>query len=247
MQHEGCISYYKERGRCRVKIERINENQIKCTLTSFDLSIRNLNLGELAYGNEKVRGLFRDMMQQAKREVGFEAEDTPVMIEAIPLSDESITLIISKVEEPEELDTRFARFSPAPDDIMPGFTPDSIPSSLLEEAGIQIQPGLEAGQGENDSRVRVYIFDTLDDVSQAAGTLGSSYTGESVLYKDPAGGKYYLMINGSKCDPTVFASTCNVLSEYGRLSLRNYSGQAFFDEHFEKIIGKNALSVMGRI
>ena len=28
-----------------MKIERINENQIRCTLTSFDLSVRNLNLG----------------------------------------------------------------------------------------------------------------------------------------------------------------------------------------------------------
>ena len=33
-----------------LKIERINENQIRCTLTSFDLSVRNLNLVELAYG-----------------------------------------------------------------------------------------------------------------------------------------------------------------------------------------------------
>ena len=32
-----------------MKIERINENQIRCTLTSSDLSARNLNLGELAY------------------------------------------------------------------------------------------------------------------------------------------------------------------------------------------------------
>lgn len=37
-----------------LKIERINENQIRCTLTSFDLSVRNLNLVELAYGTEKA-------------------------------------------------------------------------------------------------------------------------------------------------------------------------------------------------
>ena len=27
-----------------MKIERINENQIRCTLTSFDLSVRNLKM-----------------------------------------------------------------------------------------------------------------------------------------------------------------------------------------------------------
>ena len=44
-----------------MKIERINENQIRCTLSSQDLSTRNLNLGELAYGSEKARNLFREM------------------------------------------------------------------------------------------------------------------------------------------------------------------------------------------
>ena len=41
-----------------MKIERINENQIRCTLTSFDLSARNINLVELAYGTEKARKAF---------------------------------------------------------------------------------------------------------------------------------------------------------------------------------------------
>ena len=54
-----------------LKIERINENQIRCTLTSFDLSVRNLNLVELAYGTEKARKLFREMIQKASNEVNF--------------------------------------------------------------------------------------------------------------------------------------------------------------------------------
>ena len=88
-----------------MKIERINENQIRCTLTSFDLSARNINLVELAYGTEKARKLFREMIQKASNEVGFEAEDIPLMVEAIPLSSESIMLVITKIEDPEELDT----------------------------------------------------------------------------------------------------------------------------------------------
>lgn len=76
-----------------MKIERINENQIRCTLTSSDLSARNLNLGELAYGTEKAKKLFHEMIQKASNEVGFEADDIPLMVEAIPLSSESIMLI----------------------------------------------------------------------------------------------------------------------------------------------------------
>ena len=95
-----------------MKIEKINENQIRCTLTRADLEERHIRLSELAYGTEKAKDLFRDMMQQANTEFGFEADNIPLMIEAIPVSADSIILIISKVEDPEELDTRFSKFTP---------------------------------------------------------------------------------------------------------------------------------------
>lgn len=94
-----------------MKIEKINENQIRCTLTKQDLAERQIKLSELAYGTEKVKLLFRDMMQQAAYEFGFEADDIPLMIEAIPLSADTIILVVTKVEYPEELDTRFSKFS----------------------------------------------------------------------------------------------------------------------------------------
>ena len=58
-----------------MKIEKISDNQIRCTLTRADLADRQLQLSELAYGTEKAKSLFRDMMQQAAFEFGFEAED----------------------------------------------------------------------------------------------------------------------------------------------------------------------------
>ena len=95
-----------------MKIEKVNDHQIRCTLTREDLAVRQLKISELAYGTDKAKQLFHDMMQQASFEFGFEAEDIPLMIEAIPLNSECIVLIITKVEDPEELDTRFAKFAP---------------------------------------------------------------------------------------------------------------------------------------
>ena len=99
-----------------MKIEKVNDHQIRCTLTREDLANRELKISELAYGTDKAKDLFRDMMQQAAYEFGFEAEDIPLMIEAVPLNSECIVLIVTKVEDPEELDTRFARFSPSVND-----------------------------------------------------------------------------------------------------------------------------------
>ena len=94
-----------------MKLEKLSDNQIRCTLSKEDLTQRQLHLSELAYGSEKAKELFRDMMQQASIELGFEADNIPLMIEAIPISSDCLVLLVTKVEDPDELDTRFSRFS----------------------------------------------------------------------------------------------------------------------------------------
>lgn len=96
-----------------MKIEKLNEKQIRCTLNKQDLSERQLRLSELAYGSDKAKALFQEMMQRASVECGFEAEDIPLMIEAIPLSSDCLVLVVTKVDDPEELDTRFSKFTSA--------------------------------------------------------------------------------------------------------------------------------------
>ena len=138
-----------------MKIEKLNENQIRCTLTHADLAARHLKLSELAYGTEKAKSLFRDMMQQASFDFGFEAENIPLMIEAIPASSDSIVLIITKVEDPEELDTRFSRFTPAGDT-------DAVNSEALEKL-----------QGADE------FFNLLNKVKEAAAEVRSACGRES--------------------------------------------------------------------
>lgn len=116
-----------------MKIEKISESQIRCTLSRDDLVDRELRISELAYGSEKAKVLFRDMMQQANYEFGFEAEDIPLMIEAIPISSECLILLITKVEDPDELDTRFSKFSPDEDDQEDLYDDDAEDESYADE------------------------------------------------------------------------------------------------------------------
>lgn len=98
-----------------MKIERTSENQIRCTLNKHDLMERQLKISELAYGSDKAKELFRDIMEQANIDLGFDADDIPLMIEAIPTSRDSIILLINKVDNPDELDERFSMFGPSDD------------------------------------------------------------------------------------------------------------------------------------
>ena len=142
-----------------MKIERINDNQIRCTLTGQDLADRHLKLSELAYGTDKAKRLFRDMMQQASCELGFEADDIHLMIEAIPLSGGSIILNVTKVEYPEELDTRFSNFTDYGGD-----------SQSYEGDGAAEAPTLEGADG---------ILDLFRKIGEAAASLRAND-------KDPA-------------------------------------------------------------
>ncbi len=243
-----------------MKIERINDNQIRCTLTSFDLSVRNLNLGELAYGSEKARGLFREMIQKASNEVGFEADDIPLMIEAIPLSNESVMLVITKIEDPEELDTRFSKFSPFSEDTSDTLT--HLASEFLEGAenvnkllNIPLPPFLsgnslseEASESQSVSpSIRIYSFDNLDRISEAAHASGTIYDGINTLYKKPDTNQYYLVLKNEGCDSLSFSRICNILAEYGTKVHHEYASEAYYIEHYEVICKDRALQVFSTI
>ena len=94
----------------RMKFERLDENKIRCTLTKAELAEMHINLTELAYGTDKAKALFKELMEQARDELGFEVDDMPLMIEAIPVKPDSLMLIITKVSNPDEMNSRFSKF-----------------------------------------------------------------------------------------------------------------------------------------
>ena len=63
-----------------MRIEKISDKQIRCTLTQADLQNHHINIGELAYGSEKARSLFQEMLSQASREFNFHAENMPLIL-----------------------------------------------------------------------------------------------------------------------------------------------------------------------
>lgn len=248
-----------------MKIEKLNENQIRCTLTREDLADRKLKLSELAYGSEKAKNLFREMMQQAAYEFGFEANDIPLMIEAIPMSADALVLIITKVEDPEELDTRFAKFSPSDSDVIEDVTgalsslkmegADDILSlfqkirdahkAIAGQKSESVDQKADAEEEDADEPIvemkKLYAFRQLDDVIHAAAVIKDSYDGVNTLYKNSANGEYQLLIAKSEHTPEEFNRVCNMISEYA-VSLKWSLGvEAYLIEHGQIIIAEEAM------
>lgn len=238
-----------------MKIEKINDNQIRCTLTRADLDDRKIHLSELAYGTEKARTLFRDMMQQANHEFGFEAENIPLMVEAIPVSPDSIILIITKVEDPEELDTRFSRFAPAAEvsseekEISIGGADDILDIfQRIYDAKSKAMAAKNSSKEEKTPSVEIpvnimreYLFPHLDLVIDAAHSLNGYYKGKNSLYKNSRTDSYSLVIHQSGTTAEEFNKICNILSEYGRGQNCSAAAEAHLMEHSECIIAGDAL------
>ena len=250
-----------------MKIEKVNEHQIRCTLTREDLADRELKISELAYGTEKAKSLFRDMMQQAACECGFEAEDIPLMIEAIPLNAECIVLIITKVEDPEELDTRFSKFAPSvhheeseeTDDIMAAFADSademldmlrkmdqqSRSSSLSGTGNKQAAPAGESVQTAHTPRM--YSFSSLYDIMRFAHIAAPLCHNENSLYKKAHDGSYLLLINPANAAAADFNRLCNMLTEYGRQERFTSAVDSYLEEHCESVIKNSALQSLAAI
>lgn len=250
-----------------MKIEKVNEHQIRCTLTREDLADRELKISELAYGTEKAKSLFRDMMQQAAYECGFEAEDIPLMIEAIPLNAECIVLIITKVEDPEELDTRFSKFAPSVHDgsdddheeMMEAFA-DSADEMLDmlrkmdQQSRTSTAPGTENKRpvpAKNTVAVpqtdRMFSFASLSAVIRLAHIAAPLYSGTNSLYKKESDGSYLLLISPTQVSAADFNRLCNMLSEYSRPEPFSSAVESYLKEHCEPVIKENAIQALSGI
>lgn len=248
-----------------MKIEKISDSQVRFTLTGEDLAARQIKLSELAYGTEKARELFREMLQQAASQVGFEADNIPLMIEAVPMNGGSIVLIVTKVDNPDELDTRFASFAPsvAQSGSISGALPGSFEQLLRSITGPSGEaadsPGDAAAAGQPSQEMkeavqkfrnyalcnRLYSFESMDRVLSAASRIGSSYTGKSTLFG--RSGEYLLLLKMKDVqEVSAMQPVLAVLSEYGGTVPITFAREQYLEEHGERMLEGDALTQLSR-
>lgn len=227
-----------------MKLERVNDNQIRCMLTAADLENRKLNLGEMAYCTESANRLFRELVEQACDELDFDVDGHPLMVEAIPISNECLMLLITRVEDPEELDSRFARFTEPAEDIdeetytqsaffkgcpQTAFSPEQIPDPVAD-----------------DSSVRVFSFRSIDEIGSFCVSLPDGLRLGSSLFKNPVSNAFLLVLSdtGQTQD---FRCACTAACEYGITLKTAADPLPFFREHYTLLIKEDAIPVMRSI
>jgi len=228
-----------------MKIERISDNQIKFILTETDLSERNMRLHELQYGSEKTQELFREIMERATVECDFHTtQETPLIIEAIPVSRDGIMVIVTKVSNSGDLEERFGyppvvgNYKNAAARAKSKKKSQDMNEFLRQNAHGKHQ---DTPQIAHSSQV-IYEFASLDNVTKACVRVNGTSVGKNALYKFQ--GKFYLVVD-SDGSAQSFGQE-NILKEYSNRFSDLDISKMFLMEHGEPVIEDDAIGVLSK-
>lgn len=231
-----------------MKIEKLNENQLKITLAPEDLSLRGLALNELSYGSPKTKDLYNELINQALNEFGFDSEEGALVIEAIPTIKGNLVIFITKNNSSDDLDTRFSRFSPDSEDNEDDDT-DFVPlTDMLSASDQKTTKDIDTKKASysfpTESSSKIFVFNSLESVSELALRIKDEFSGKSALYKNLRNKLYFLILENYPHDKDKFGKICNIASEFSIPSRSNYATVAVITEHCEKIIGSDAITIL---
>ncbi len=155
-----------------MKFEKLSENKIRITLSIQDLAEKEIDFHVFMSNSIESQDILLDMLEQAKKETGFDPENYNLKIEALAMADTSFVFTITK-EVPEEK--------------------TKLPKKKFTIKRKSLNPS---------STQAVYAFSNFDDYCSFLHFLQESnllndivHIADSVLlyqYKE----KYYLLMNG---------------------------------------------------
>ena len=219
-----------------MKIEKISDTQIRVTLNHSDLQNRDIKIGELAYGSTKAQALFRDMMNKAYEDFGFEAENVPLMIEAVPLSTDSIMIVVTKVDDPNQIEERLEAIGERP-------THRTFKESLENKlSDLQALSKEVPKSSSSTTHTLIYTFKNLEDVTHASCYIQHLYFGETTLYKYD--NQYFMILKPNKHKKTNTEILKSMLSEFGEEGTSSDLNEIFLKEHAKVLIASNALDIL---
>ena len=204
-----------------MRIEKINENKIKVTISYNDLEERNIDLNAMSFNSPAAQELFWDMMEQAELELGFSATDSQLIIEPDADENEGFIVTITKINDEGDFESiqKYIKNKFGKKDIKTKKRSRKIYSTLV-----------------------IYSFNKLADVVALCNNIGSLYEGESTLYRMKE--CYFLTFVLNSSISIAMKKFEVLLGDYGvRVKDANFY-DGYLNEHGIKIAEKNAIEIV---
>ncbi len=209
-----------------MKLEKINNDKIKCIIGLDELKNRHIEVDNLKYGSSETRALFKDIMDKAFNEFGFDINGVPLMIEAIPLSNGEVMLIVTKVSNKEK-QTNMNNNMNLENHTFEKANPNQINNVSLNKKDLK------------NAKLSICL-DKFSDVVLLAKNFDLSLLEINTLFFDKTNKKYYLYLKINEDTGADLNVIYNIISEFSSEPIGNYD-LSFLNEKFTLIEKENAL------
>lgn len=204
-----------------MKIEKINDNKIKVTISLSDLQERNIDFDALNYNSPATQELFWDMMEQAEIQFGFNTSESQLAIEASPDDGDGFVIFITKLDNDGDFES------------IQKYIKNKFKKSDLR---------LKKKSHKVCSSIIIYSFEKLDHLISLCNRIKSIYTGESTLYK--LKDTYYMMLTKSTYLMENVRYFEALLNEYGKKVGNTHYYEGYLEEYASKITEGNAVELI---
>ena len=143
-----------------MKIEKLNENKLKITLSVDDLEERNINLHSFMYNSPESQDLFWELIQTAEKECGFNVDDSMIYVEASTSGGGNFTLLVTKTNEAAPVAPQVSK----PKKMSKG-------NFKLKRKSMPLK-----------TKTAIYAFNTFDDICDFCSICDCSILHENTLY-----------------------------------------------------------------
>ena len=202
-----------------MRIERIGENKIRIFVSYDDLEERDIDLATFNYNSPETQELFWDLMEQAELELGFEAQESQLCIEAVSDVEHGFVITITRVDEENDFESiqKFIKNRYKRKDLVSKKKPASIYSTML-----------------------IYAIENFDDLCKLCSTIEPLFKGRSKVVNHD--GIYYLVltsIDGNITNQNLFDS---IMSEYADKMANVDFFEGYLNEYGKVIVNDNAIT-----
>lgn len=224
-----------------MKAERLGDGKIRFTLEAADLAERDLKVGDLNYGSPEAKELFADMVTEAGNQFGVELEGHPLVIEAVPLSDDSLVVTLTEVKDIENT-AELLTGTPGPQQKRMYF-PDARSLGIDSKAVPVVSAAKKEAKKKKEPLPFVFAFAGMEPLVAAARCLVLPPKMQNALYHSD-NGNYYLIVKPMWPSSAQSRYALSVLSEYAFELMDIPYAKTMVEEHCKPVIKALALQKM---
>jgi adapter protein MecA 1/2 len=201
-----------------MKIERVGENKIRIFVSYDDLEERDIDLDTFNYNAPETQELFWDLMEQAELELGFEAQESQLCIEAVSDVDHGFVITITRVDDEGDFESiqKFIKNRYRKKDLSTKKKTSAISSTIL-----------------------IYALESFDDLCALCAIIRPLYTGRSKAYG--MDGSYYLVLSSIEDNVKDQSQLESILGEYADKMTNVDFFEGYLNEYGRCLVKENAV------